>query len=62
MAVCVCVCVCREYTELENKIARSLRETRLNTVPGFLDVAVQKFTRYEQFKEYRYLPNSFIYW
>jgi hypothetical protein len=38
--------LCREYTELENKIARSLRETRLNAVPGFLDVAIQKFTRY----------------
>ena len=37
---------CREYTELENKIARSLRETRLNTVPGFLDVAIKKFSRY----------------
>ena len=35
----------KEYTELQNKISRNLRNTDLKLVPGFVDVAVLDFYR-----------------
>ena len=34
-----------EFTQLQQKISRGLRNTELRDVPGFLDVAVTKFYR-----------------
>ena len=34
-----------EYTDLQNKISRNLRNTALKDVPGFLDVSVTSFYR-----------------
>lgn len=36
----------KEYTELQAKISRNLRNTDLKLVPGFVDVAVLDFYRY----------------
>ena len=35
----------KEFTDLQIKISRSLRNTELRKVPGFLDVAVTSFFR-----------------
>ena len=34
-----------EFTQLQEKISRGLRNTQLRDVPGFLDVVVTKFYR-----------------
>ena len=38
-----------EFTDLQQKISRGLRNTQLRNVPGFLDVAVTKLYRYFTF-------------
>ena len=35
----------KEFSELQTKISRSLRNTELRHVPGFIDVAVTSFFR-----------------
>lgn len=38
------------FTQLQEKISRGLRNTQLRDVPGFLDVVVTKFYRWDGFR------------